>query len=133
MLQDTRREPRSPITAKIRLRIDPAMAEMVHLSAEELELPLVDISASGVGLASGVFLPPGALVDLRMNRADLAVPGEAAGEGEMLLVGQVAYAKPQGTGCRIGISFTHIDEPDKKLIRRYVDSRQAPKKSPHLQ
>ena len=130
MIQDTRREPRSPLTAKMRVRIDPAMGESVQLSKEELEVSLLDISASGAGVMSRLFLPAGALVELRMNRADLAVPEGPPAQGTILLVGQIVYAKPHGTDCRIGIFFTRIDGPDRELIRRYVDFQQGRKKSP---
>jgi len=113
------------------VRVNPAFSETVQLAKETIEGRLADISIIGIGLISSVFLPPGVLIDIELPRlylADLNAsgPGKAA-EGSMPITGKVVYARPFASQCRIGVSFTHIEEADRILIQAYVsrDRRSA--------
>ena len=133
---ETRRGTRQPITVQIQIRVNPAMKGTVHLSKDLVEAQLVDISALGVGMTSSVFLPKGILVDIELPRSALAVPEKpppaAAGpaEGSMSITGQIVYARPEGNGCRMGLSITQVAEPDRLLIEHFVtasERRRAPR------
>lgn len=128
---ETRREPRRPIALQVRVRVNPAFTETVQLAKETIEGRLADISVIGIGLISSVFLPPGVLIDIELPRSALADPNAPAQgkltEGAVPITGKVVYAKPFGSQCRIGVSFTHIEEADRLLIQAYVsrDRRRA--------
>ncbi len=128
---ETRREPRRPITLQVRVRVNPAFTETVQLAKETIEGRLADISVIGIGLISSVFFPPGVLIDIDLPRPALSDPNAPAQEkpveGSMRITGKVAYAKPFGSQCRIGVSLTHIEEADRRLIQAYVsrDRRRA--------
>lgn len=119
MIPDTRRSPRVPLSAKMRVRVNPTMKETIQLAKEVVEVKVVDISALGVGVLSPTFLPQGVLVDLETSRIPLAAEGRPV-KGEMHITGKVVYAKPQGSGCRIGISFTQMEEVDRLLIEQFI-------------
>ena len=128
---ETRRELRRPITLRVSVRVNPAFSETVQLAKESIEGRLADISVIGIGLISPVFLPPGVLIDIELPRPALADPnaldpGKSA-EGSISITAKVAYAKPFGSQCRIGVSFIHIEEADRALIQAYVsrDRRRA--------
>lgn len=130
---ETRREPRRPITVHVRVRVNPAFSETVHLAKESIEGRLADISVIGIGFLSSLFLPPGVLIDIDLPRAALADPAQGKpAPGAMPITGKVVYAKPFGSHCRIGVAFTHIEEADRLLIQAYVsrDRRGAPPPSP---
>ena len=132
---ETRRESRRPITLRVSVRVNPAFSETVQLAKESIEGRLADISIIGIGLISSVFLPPGVLIDIELPRPALADPNASGpakpAEGPMPITGKVVYARPFGSQCRIGVSFTHIEEADRLLIQEYVsrDRRNAPRPS----
>ena len=122
MAWETRKEKRLQVTAKVRIRINPAMQETVHLEKETLEVQLIDISIHGVGLLSQTFLPVGAVVDLEFPRASLSAEGPSPSGGSVKITGRIAYAKPKGNQCHLGLDITQIDQATRRFIQEYVSS-----------
>ncbi len=122
---DTRKEPRTPITAQVRVQINPDMGETVHLARRQtLQAKVIHLSTDGIGLLSPIFLPPGALVDIEVSRAALAIPKKVPMEGSMRLTGRIVYAKPLGDECQLGISFTKIENADRQAIQDFVSANE---------
>ena len=119
---DTRGEKRKQISVEVRIRLNPATQETVHLAKDSIEARLVDVSALGMGFLSSVFLPPGALIDFELPRSFLAVPDRQAPKGSMKITGRIVHARAQGEGCRLGISITQIEEADRDLLRAFTSS-----------
>ena len=130
MAWETRKEKRLQITAKVRVRVNPAMKDAVHLEKEAIEVQLTDISTHGVGLLSQTFLPVGTVIDLEFPKAALSAVSSTLAQGSVRITGRIAYAKPKGDQCHMGLDITQIDDAARRFIQSYVSSierRRAPR------
>ncbi len=122
MAWNTRKETRVSLTIQIRVQINPAMRETIHLAKEKIEAQVVNLSVHGIGIVSRVFLPKGLVLDVELPRAPFAKTQKTAAEGSMQITGQVAYAKSEKNLCRMGIHFTSIEKKDLRFIERFLSS-----------
>lgn len=122
---ESRRETRLQVTATVRVKVNPAMQEEIHLYKGTLEVQLTDVSAHGIGFLTKTFLPKGALLDLEFPAAALAPAKPSGGQAAIQITGRVAYARPHGDLCRVGLDITAIDEPSRRFIQQYVASRES--------
>ncbi len=120
---ESRKEARLQVTATVRVKVNPAMREEIHLDKETLEVQLTDVSTRGVGFLTKTFLPKGALLDLEFPAAALAQAKPPAGQATVQITGRIVYAKPQGEFCRIGLDITEMDDATRSIIQQYVSSR----------
>ena len=123
---ETRRDSRKPLQVEIRVQINPKMQETIHLAKESIPAELFDVSSHGMGMVSKIFLPPGVLVDLQIPKTPFLPQQEGIEEKpsrEVIRVtGLVVYSKQRGTLCRMGISFTQIQEADRKVLEEFIQS-----------
>lgn len=115
---ESRRVPRVPFTAKVRMKISPRMRSQITL-AEGLVLgETIDISSLGAGINCPVFLPKGTKVNCKIPKAAFGI----SGKGEIAFVGivkngRMAAGKP---GYRLGVEFERISKRNLTLIEAYV-------------
>lgn len=131
MVWETRRHERKPLMIQIRVQVSPAYEESVHLAKESVEAQVLDISSQGLGCLSPVFLPHGLHIDFEFPRAVFALEGKLPPQGAMKITGEVVYARPQGDHCKIGVSFTQIDESDRSLIQQFCSAKER-RRSPRF-
>ncbi len=103
-------------------RLNKSSKKDVHLKEETVASKLVDLSAGGCALESPSFLPPGAKLNIFLNR-DLLL-NQPAGKGKIVhtkIVGVVRTCRQMpDRKYRLGIQFEKISSQDIKFIRDLV-------------
>ena len=119
MQWDTRKGPRSPISVRVSLQVNPEMEESIRLSKSRVDAEVTEINLGGVRMTSTIFLPKGAVVDLEFPRSAFRT-GE---EGTLTATGRIVYAKQTGDKCQMGLSFTRLEEADRRLIQDFLSKK----------
>ncbi len=103
-------------------RLNRASKKDIHLKEKTAKSKLLDLSVGGCALESANFLPPGAKINVFLNR-DLLL-GRADSKSKMVhtkIVGVVRTCRQMPDHkYRLGIQFEKISPEDIKLIRDLV-------------
>lgn len=115
---ESRRVPRVPFIAKLRMKISRRMRMQVSLIAEVVQGETIDISTLGAGIYCPVFLPKNVRVNAKISRV-------AFGSGQTGAIGFVGVVKngrmaPGRGDYRLGIEFERISKRNLMLIEAYV-------------
>lgn len=118
-----------PSTAQgVKLNIPQTAIESETTEATFVKAHLIDISVSGCGIDSEYLIPPGVILDLKIDQAPFVSETKTARTGPIRLVGRVTSCIMKGAGhYRLGIFFTSIDQNDTALIDAFIKSKERRK------
>lgn len=127
---ESRRVPRAPIKAAIRMAVAPKMKSQVALAKGHISGELIDISALGIGMLASIYLPKGTRLHSKFPRASVTGKQE---KGDIAFVGTVKNCRMMNMGTseasphpyRIGIEFSRIAKRHLALIDAYVKKNLA--------
>ena len=122
-LGDTRAYKRVKINIKLCFEIDESMKKCVRFSKDIIETTTSDISAGGIAVPCGYFIPKGTLLNISLAREPFY---PASKQGEFIkILGKVASCAMESRNTyRLGIQFTQIDVKDKEAIEQFVTSHE---------
>lgn len=99
------------IPLKVELKIDSSLRGRFNIFIESLEARALDISNSGIGMLSEIFLPQGVTVDLHLRIKHRVIK----------LKGEIRSAICVGEGMsRLGIKFVKLNKREAKLIKDFI-------------
>lgn len=99
------------IPLKVELKIDSSLKGRFNILIESVEARALDISASGIGMLSEIFLPQGVIVDLLLKIKHRTVK----------IKGEIRSAISIGDGLsRLGIKFVDLSKKESKLIQDFI-------------
>ena len=115
---ESRRVPRAPFSAKMRMKISPRMKNQIILASEIMHGEVIDISSLGLGVYGPVYLPKGTKINGKFDASALktSVDREIGFSG-IVKNGRMATGR---TGYRLGIEFERIAKRNRKLLEVYV-------------
>jgi len=115
---ESRRVPRAPFAAKIRMKISRRMRGKITLMEETILGETIDISTLGVGIYCSIFLPKGVKLNAKISSGALG----AKEKNNLAFVGIVKNGRMAAgrTDYRLGIEFERIAKRNLKLIEAYV-------------
>ena len=92
---------------------------------------LIDVSVSGCAIDSSYIIPPGVILDIRIEAKPFTAEIGAEPKEPMKMTGKVTSCVMMPKGhYRLGIFFTKIEKEDVDLIGNFIKSkelRQAPR------
>ena len=103
-------------------RLHRSSKKEIHIGTETVSAKLVDLSAGGCAMESAVFVPPGARLNIFLDR-NLIVPNSQKTKKRHFskIVGVVRSSRQlPNRKYRLGIQFEKISSEDKKLINEFV-------------
>jgi len=103
------------ISATAMVEVDKAMKEQVRILREPQKVVIADVSDVGLGIISPVFLPKGAILEIRIESAlfDLDKP--------ITIKGEVRYCKPaKENSYKVGIKFIEVESGILSRIKEHV-------------
>lgn len=124
---DTRLATRTNVDLKVVCKIGQKYRQKFCLvCGDSFQANVLDISALGIGLLSKYFSPKGLILEVDIDFAPF-------GQNEIMKIkGEIRYAQYlKNQGYRIGIKFLDISETNKKLIEKFVASRER-RKEPRI-
>lgn len=115
----------------IKLNIPRQSIEAEEGEAAFVKASLIDISVSGCAVDSEYLIPPGVVLDIKIDRTPFTAETPQKGAGPLRMIGNVrsCIMKAQGH-YRLGVQFTKIDKKDSDLIAEFIaqkERRQAPR------
>lgn len=125
---ETRDKARKPVESSAEFTINESTEKTIKLTiskSEAIKASLLDISTSGCGLDSPYLIPPGVVLDIKINAGALASELGSARIDPLKVGGCVrsCIMKTQGH-YRLGIKFSKIEEEDRKLIEQFIASKE---------
>ena len=115
---ESRRVPRAPFSAKMRMKISPRMKNQIILASEIMHGEVIDISSLGLGVYGPVYLPKGTRINGKFDASALG----ASGKGEIGFSGIIQNGRlaAGSSKYRLGVEFQRIAKMSLKLIEAYV-------------
>lgn len=99
--------------------------------ASFIKSSLIDISIIGCALDSPYLIPPGVVLDIKIDRSPFILEGQAAQKEPVRVIGKVKSCVMKAQGhYRLGVQFTKIEKNDADLIGNFIDQkdrRKAPR------
>ncbi|MBM3252387.1 MAG: PilZ domain-containing protein [Candidatus Omnitrophica bacterium] len=96
---------------KVKLNVNPSSKGRFNILIESAEAKALDISVSGIGLLSELFLPRGAILDLELRLHNETIKTK----------GQIRSAVSVGKGLtRLGIKLIDLGKSKTKIIKRFI-------------
>lgn len=103
------------INATAMVEVDKAMKEQVRILREPQKVVIADVSTVGLGVVSPVFLPKGAILEIKMESAIFNF------DKPITIKGEVRYCKPAQEGrYKVGIKFIEVESDILSKIKEYV-------------
>lgn len=131
MTLNTRAKRREAISATVEYAIHDAAGTSVKLNLPGtvcMKSSLIDISVLGCAIDSQYLIPPGVVLDLKIDRSPFLIPPGEGVKEPISLLGTVksCVMKAQGR-YRLGILFTKSDKKDMELIEKFIESKERRK------
>jgi len=125
---ETRDKERKPVESSAEFSLSESNEKTVKLNLPPSELvksSLLDISVTGCGLDSPYLIPPGVILDIKINPAPFATEVGTEKKDPMKITGSVrsCVMKTQGH-YRLGVMFTKIEDADKNLIEQFIATKE---------
>jgi hypothetical protein len=120
---DTRRTKRLKVEVTALFTINKSMDNEVRIMRHEKVLQGVtqDINEKGVAIATDIFLPLGAILDIEIHLNKLE---DGKFSAPLTVSGRIVAIRPMGKGkYRLSIVFTTIDETYQKALEAYVKEK----------
>jgi hypothetical protein len=108
---ETRRVERVAVKMPVIIKIHPSMEKDFTLAQKEINAVTIDISATGIGVLSNVYIQDGVLLIVQI-----------AGEGgnKIDFVGEVMSSRMAGKQYRLGIIIKEINDNNKAEIMKLM-------------
>lgn len=119
--EETRRVKRVSAKIPLSFMIHTSMEKDLTLAQHELSAYTVDISATGMGIISSVYVPEGALLSIQLD-GNLISPERGKQENYLDITGEVASSKMETGQYRLGILFKELSEQDKTALKKFIES-----------
>lgn len=116
---ETRRIERVAVKIPVRVKIDPSMEKDFTLSQRELDMTVVDMSPTGLGVTSSVYIPDGIVLIADMD-AQMIRPERGKENNRIRLTGEVVSSRMIGGQYRLGILVKEIGDEDKSAILKFI-------------
>lgn len=116
-----RRSQRQKAAFMLTYGVDSPYALRVSLGMnDDLNALMLDLSDSGVAMATGVELPIGAQLHINFNFRNLSLSGQDRSRNMEIAGTVVSRADLKGGDYRVGICFSKISDEDQEAIRDYI-------------
>ena len=131
MTLDTRAKRREPVSAAVEYAMHDAAGTSVKLNLPGtvcMRSSLIDISVLGCAIDSQYLIPPGVVLDLKVDRSPFLLQAGENDKYPMSILGMVksCVMKAQGR-YRLGILFAKSDKKDIALIEKFIDAKERRK------
>ncbi len=115
----------------ITLNIPKNSVKSAQGEASFVQSQLLDISVSGCAIDSPYIIPPGVILDIKIDPKPFRQEGGPERKEPVKMIGKVKSCVMKAAGhYRLGIYFTKIEKEDVELIDNLIklkDRRQAPR------
>jgi len=118
---ETRRVQRIGVKIALKMKVHSSMEDDFTLAEKEQSSSTVDMSATGMGIMSGVYVPDGVLLEIELD-AHSIYPDKGQAGNTIKLTGEVVSSRMLGGLYRLGILVKEISEADKKAILKFIGS-----------
>ena len=103
--------------------IEAEVSEVVFLKSS-----LIDISVIGCAIDSQYLIPPGVVLDIKIDSKPFVAETGGEGKDPIHVIGKVTSCVMKSTGhYRLGVFFTNIDKKDIGLIDSFIASKERRK------
>jgi hypothetical protein len=106
MPDETRKVERMAVKIPVNIKVHPSMEKDFTLAQKEIIAVVIDVSASGIGVLSNIYIQEGLMVVIEMGE----------GVNKINFEGEVMSSRMAGRQYRVGISIKKIGERDKGKI-----------------
>jgi c-di-GMP-binding flagellar brake protein YcgR len=131
---DTRSKNREPSSAMVEFSIDNSFDQAVKLSlprdsikfgaGEVIRSSLFDISSGGCAIASPAIIPPGIMLNIRIDSGPFNMPGEPEIKDPMEFSGKVRSCIMRSAGqYRIGVQFYNPKKEYIDRINKFINAK----------
>lgn len=140
MTLDTRAKKREPVQALAEYSIDECTEKTIKLNIPQsaikcegtevvfVKSQLLDVSVGGCALDSPYIIPPGVLLDIKIDPKLFTIETGKGHEEPMRMIGRVTSCVMRTTGhYRLGIFFTKIEKEDLELVDSFIRSKERRK------
>ncbi len=140
---NTRVKHREPVNASAEFAIHAAQEQTVKInvpqgslrsaSGKAVYIPsgVIDISVSGCALESPYLIPPGIILDVKIDAAPFVGETKIERKDPIVVTGKVTSCVMHASGkYRLGVVFTKIEQKDLSLIDSFIalkERRNAPR------
>ena len=131
MTLNTRAKRREAVNANVEYAIHDAAGTSVKLNLPGIvfmKSSLIDISVLGCAIDSQYLIPPGVVLDLKIDRSPFLLQAAEGAKEPIPLLGTVksCVMKAQGR-YRLGILFTKSDKKDIAFVEKFIDAKERRK------
>lgn len=130
---NTRSKKRELINAFAEFSIDNSAEQAIKLniskeslkvgSNESVKSELLDISVSGCGIISPYIIPPGVILNIKIDPKYFNIEGKAGRKDDLVFTGVVKFCIMQGADrYRIGIHFQKPKKEDTEFISGFISA-----------
>ena len=139
---NTRSKRREPVNAPAEYAINEATEKTIKINIpisikSDVQQPvfikssLLDISVIGCALDSQYLIPPGVVLDIKVDPAPFAIEEAKDRKDPVLITGSVTSCRMMSHGrYRLGVKFIKIGKEDERLIEYFInikERRKAPR------
>lgn len=117
---ETRKVQRVTVKIPATISIHPSMEKDFTLAEKEIAITIVDVSANGLGIMSGVYIPEKIILNIVFEKK-FACP-EIKDDAKMVLNGEAVSSRMTGGMYRIGISLQGMSEEDKNIMKKFLET-----------
>lgn len=118
--EETRRVDRIAVKIPVTIRVNPSLEKDFKLGQKELHLSTLNMSATGMGILSNVYVPEGVILDVEFDTQSLV--GKDKENKKIKLTGEVVSVRMQGGQYRLGILIKEIDPDSKSIILKLINA-----------
>lgn len=118
---ETRRVQRIGVKIPLKMKVHSSMENDFTLTEKEQSSSTVDMSATGMGIMSGVYIPDGVLLEIELDGHSI-YPDKGKAGNTIKLTGEVVSSRMLGGLYRLGILVKEINEADKNAILKFIES-----------
>lgn len=119
--EETRRVKRVSVKIPLIFKIHPSMEKDITLTQREASGYTSDISTTGIGIVSNIYIPEGVLLSIQLDRS-LIYPEGGKPNNFLRLTGEVTSSKMDGGEYRLGVLFKELREQDKSAIKKFLET-----------
>jgi len=118
---ETRKVKRVETNIPVIVKIDPSMEKEFTLTQKELKETIVDMSTTGMGIISDVYIPEGILLLVDLDGKTIH-PNKDTENNRIKLKAEVMSCRMLGGKYRVGVMIKSINDDDKEAIIKFIES-----------
>lgn len=116
--EETRRTGRVAVKIPVKVRVNPSSEKDFRIAQRELYLSAIEVSVTGMGILSNVYVPEGVILDIEFDTKSLFEKEKE--NRQVKITGEVVSSRMYGGQYRLGILFKEISPDDKSTIRKFT-------------